>query len=124
MAEEKGLHVVQFSKANGYFPTVLASPSKCRTEEDIETNEILDFKQYCLDGRVILERKKYPPFYTKHKSWDIYLKKQENIRNQDKVRMNLRVEYGEIRSFLTDKYPECRPARFIKKNKESEEEEE
>ncbi|XP_044744933.1 28S ribosomal protein S5, mitochondrial [Coccinella septempunctata] len=122
IAEEKGLHVVQFSKENGYFPKVLASPTKCRTEEEIDKKEILDFKQYCLDGRVILQKKVFPPFYTKHKSWEIYLKKQENLRNQDKVRINLKVEYGEIRSFLTDKYPECRPSKW-RKNKQEEVEE-
>lgn len=102
---------------------MLASPTKCRTDKEIEKNEILDFKQYCLGGKVILQRKEFPPFYTKHRSWQIYLKKQEKIRNQDKVRINLMVEYGEIRSFLTDQYPECRPSKWRKQKEEEAEEE-
>lgn len=123
IAEEKGLHLVKFSKENGYFPEILASPSKCRTEKEMNKGEILDFNQYCLDGRVILQKKKFPPFYTKHKSWELYLKKQEKLRNQDSVKVNLLVEYGEIRSFLADKYPECRAQKW-KKNKQEEGEQE
>lgn len=69
----------------------------------------------------MLQKKKFPPFYMKHKSWEIYLKKREYIRNQDNVRRNLIAEYGEIRSFLTDKYPECRPYKAPPKEKEEEE---
>ncbi|KAL3288524.1 hypothetical protein HHI36_002965 [Cryptolaemus montrouzieri] len=122
IAQEKGLHLVQYSEATGFFPTVLASPTKCRTEEEIDKKEILDFKLYCMDGKVTLRKKKIPPFYTNHKSWQLYLRKQEKIRNQDQVRINLKVEYGEVRSFLTDKYPECKPAKWVKqKDPEAEE---
>lgn len=104
---------------NAYYPNVLASPSVCRKSEDITHDEVLDFSQYSLDGRVILKRKKFPPFYTKHRSWEIYLKKQEQRRNQDSVRRALIAEHGEVRSFLTDQFPECRPhPRQPKKEKE------
>ncbi|KAK4884382.1 hypothetical protein RN001_000653 [Aquatica leii] len=109
IVEEKRLHLVEFSKENGYYPTVLASPANCRKTKELKHDEVLDFTQYCLDGRVILQRKKFPPFYTKYRSWEIYLKKQEKIRNHDKVKIQLLSEYGELRSFLTDKYPEARP---------------
>lgn len=109
IAEEKGLHLVEFNKESGYFPRVLASPVKCRTEEEIKKDEILDWSQFCYDGKVILRKKKWPPFYTKMRSYEIYLKKQEKLRNKEQVKLNLIAEYGEIRSFLTDKYPECRP---------------
>lgn len=108
IAEEKRLHLVEMCKENGYFPNVLASPEKPRTKQEIDKDEVLDFTQYCFDGKVILKKKKFPPFYTKHKSWEIYLKKQEYVRNQDKVQLQLRAEYGEVASFLTEKYPECR----------------
>lgn len=120
IAEEKGLHLVEFKKENGYFPTVVGKPSVCKTDREIAPDEILDFKQYCLDGRVVLQRKKFPPFYTKHRSWEIYLKKREIIRNQDKVRRHLIAEYGEIQSFLTEKYPECKPYKMPPKSKEEE----
>ncbi|KAB0803393.1 hypothetical protein PPYR_00363 [Photinus pyralis] len=121
IAEEKKLHLVELSKDNEYFPTVLASPVECRKTEDLKHDEVLDFTQYCLDGRVILQRKKFPPFYTKYKSWEIYLKKQEKIRNHDKIRIQLKAEYGELRTFLTDKYPECRPPQKGSFKKDSEE---
>ncbi|KAF5297109.1 hypothetical protein FQA39_LY02689 [Lamprigera yunnana] len=109
IAEEKKLHLVELCKENGYYPTILASPANCRKTEELKHDEVLDFTQYCLDGKVILKKKKFPPFYTKHKSWEIYLKKQENVRNHDKIKIKLLAEYGELKSFLTDKYPEARP---------------
>ncbi|KAJ3636733.1 hypothetical protein MTP99_000248 [Tenebrio molitor] len=121
IAAEKSLHLVEFKKENGYFPTVLASPPKCKTEDEIKKDEILDFTQYCFDGRVILNKKKYPPFYTQHKSYQIYLKKQEKLRNKQELKLNLISEYGEIKSFLTQKYPECRPQ--VRPKKEEAEEE-
>lgn len=114
IAEDKQLHLVELCKENLNFPNVLASPASVRTSDKLQHDETLDFTQYCLDGRVILQRKKFPPFYTKQKGWETYLKKQEIIRNQDKVKRNLIAEYGEIRSFLTDKYPECRPNKMQK----------
>ncbi|XP_052865349.1 28S ribosomal protein S5, mitochondrial [Anopheles cruzii] len=106
IAEEKGLHVVEFRPENMNFPKVVASPTVCRTETD--NNEILDFTQWGLGGKIQLQKKKFPPFYTKFRSWEIYLKKQEYLRNQDKVRVRMLAETGEVRSFLTEKYPECR----------------
>ncbi|CAH1110814.1 unnamed protein product [Psylliodes chrysocephalus] len=121
IAEEKKLHLVQICKESNYFPTVIASPTECRKAQEIPKDEILDFKQYCFDGKVVLQKKKFPPFYTKYKSYEIYLKKQEKFRNQAEVKRNLIAEYGEIRSFLTDKYPECRQYRREKKVEENEE---
>jgi len=118
IAEEKRLHLVELCKENGYFPNVLASPTECRKTKDLKHDEVLDFTQYCLDGRVILKRKTFPPFYTKHKSWELYLKKQEKIRNHDKVRIHMKAEYGELKSFLTDKYPEARPHKKPPKEQE------
>nr|CAD7199852.1 unnamed protein product [Timema douglasi] len=114
LAEEKGLHVVEFRKEEDYFPTVVASPSLIRSQDQIPPDEVLDFTQHVLGDRVVLKRKKFPPFYTKLPSWENHLMKMEKIRNHDKVRLHMLAEYGEIRSFLTEKYPECRPAKFQK----------
>nr|CAD7589181.1 unnamed protein product [Timema genevievae] len=123
LAEEKGLHVVEFRKEEDYFPTVVASPSLCRSQDQIQPNEVLDFTQHVLGDRVVLKRKKFPPFYTKLPSWENHLMKMEKIRNHDKVRLHLLAEYGEVRSFLTEKYSECRPAKFQKhRTPETEEE--
>ncbi|KAG5891649.1 hypothetical protein JTB14_020067 [Gonioctena quinquepunctata] len=122
MAEEKKLHLVEICKENNYFPKVIASPKECRKAADISKDEILDFKQYCFDGRVILKKKKHPPFYSTYKSYEIYLRKQEKLRNQGAVRNHLIAEYGEIKSFLADKYPECVQYRAPKKTSEEVEE--
>ncbi|KAL1401860.1 hypothetical protein pipiens_006343 [Culex pipiens pipiens] len=108
IAEAKGLHVVEIRPENGNFPKIVASPTVCRTEAELESNEILDYTQFCMDGKIQLKRKKVPPFYTPFRSWEIYLKKREYLRNQDKVRLRLLSETGEVRSFLTEKHPECK----------------
>lgn len=120
IAEEKQLHLVEMCKESGFFPNVVASPAKCRTKAEVDKDEILDFTQYSLGGKVIRKKKKFPPFYTNTPGYLTYLKKQENARNQDKVKMQLLTEYGEIRSFLADKYPECRAYRRVKEQKEEE----
>lgn len=86
----------------------------------MDKNEILDFKQFCFDGKVVLKKKKCPPFYTKLDSYLKYLNRQERVRNHDKVRIQMLAEHGELRSFHTDKYPECRPSRLPKKETEEE----
>ncbi|CAG9860384.1 unnamed protein product [Phyllotreta striolata] len=120
IAEEKKLHLVELCKENNYFPNVIASPKECRKPEEIPKDEVMDYKQYCFDGRVVLHKKKMPPFYSTYKSYQIYLKKQEKLKNQFKVKTNLIAEYGEIRSFMADKYPECTQYRREKKSEENE----
>ncbi|XP_066139934.1 small ribosomal subunit protein uS5m [Euwallacea fornicatus] len=120
IAEEKGLHLVQICKENNYFPKVIASPTQCRKSEEIPKDEILDFNQYCFGGNVVLKKRKYPPFYTKLRDHYKYVWNQEKMRNLPELKKNLIAEYGEIRSFLTEKYPECKPSKYVKQ-KESEE---
>ncbi|CAH0550383.1 unnamed protein product [Brassicogethes aeneus] len=107
IAEEKGLHLVEICKENDFFPTVIASPKEVKKAEDISKDEIIDYHQYCFNGKVVYKKKRHPPFYTKYKSYELYLRKQEKLRNQSDVKKSLIAEYGEIRSFLADKYPEC-----------------
>lgn len=109
MADEKRLHLVELRPENGNYPVVLASPSTVRKPEEIPSNEILDFDQYIMDGRVVLRKKKLPPFYTKLNSWLLKTRKMERVRNHDDTRIKLRAKYGEVRSFLTEKYPEAKP---------------
>lgn len=119
MVKEKGLHLVEIRKENNYFPTVLASPAVVR--DSIPSNEILDFKQYVMNGRIPLRRKRRVPFYTKLPSWLIHLRKQERHRYQDKVIIRLRTEYDDICSFLAEKYPEARASKWKKHEKKQEE---
>ncbi|CAH2094706.1 unnamed protein product [Euphydryas editha] len=106
LAEEKKLHLVEFRAENENYPVVVASPSQVRTKEEIPKDETLDFIQYVMNDRVIFRRKKFPRFYETMPHYQIYLKKYEKFRNHEKIRLNLKVEYGEIKSFLNDKYPE------------------
>ena len=124
MAEDKKLHLVEFRKENMYYPKVIASPSEVRKPKEVPSTEILDFTQYVLGGKVVLQKKKFPPFYTKLKSYRRHLRKKEYLRNQDQVRLRLYAEYGELRSFLTDKYPEAKPKLWSKKLREQEKAEE
>lgn len=120
IAEEKQLHLVELCKENNNFPNVLASPTKCRTAAEVDKSEVLDWTQYCFDGKVIYNKKKFPPFYTSYYSYKIHCKKQEKLRGHQDVKLRLVARYGEIRSFLTDKYPECKPYKMPPKQKEEE----
>ncbi|XP_015171965.1 PREDICTED: 28S ribosomal protein S5, mitochondrial [Polistes dominula] len=115
MADEKKLHLVEFRKENDDFPVVVASPAKVRTSDQIQPNEILDFNQYLMNGKIVLKKKKPPPFFTKLDSWAVRLKKIEPLRNKKDVRIRLLAEYGDVRSFLADKYPEARALLWSKK---------
>lgn len=85
---------------------MVASPKEVRTKEEISKDETLDFTQYVMNDRIILKKKKFPRFYETMPHYQTYLKKYEKYRNHEKIRLNLKTEYGEIKSFLTDKYPE------------------
>ncbi|VVC40616.1 Ribosomal protein S5, N-terminal,Ribosomal protein S5 domain 2-type fold,Ribosomal protein S5, C- [Cinara cedri] len=118
LADETKYHLVEFRKENDYLPVVVASPNG-----DVKTDpkEAPDFLQYVMDNKVRLRKKKFPPFYTKKTHWYIKEKKMETIRNMEKAKLNLIAEYGEIRSFLTDTYPECRPLQKNEFKKQTEE---
>lgn len=122
IAEEKGLHLVELSSENDNFPKVIASPTKCRTTDEIPSNEIMDFTQYMMNGKIIYKKKRFPPFYTKHRSWELYCRRQEQVRNHDKVKLDMCVNYGEVSSFYTEKYPECRQPVSKPKKEEGDEE--
>ncbi|XP_045537839.1 28S ribosomal protein S5, mitochondrial [Papilio machaon] len=106
LAEEKKLHLVEYKAENEYYPTVVASPSVVRTKDEIPKDETLDFIQYVMNDKVVLKKKKFPRFYETMPHYDIYLKKYERYRNHEKIRLNLKIENGEVKSFLNYKYPE------------------
>ncbi|XP_011303580.1 28S ribosomal protein S5, mitochondrial [Fopius arisanus] len=118
LAEEKQLHLVELKAENGNYPVVVASPSIVRKPEEIPSTEVMDFTQYVMGGKVVYKKKKYPPFYTRLASWTVRLRKTAYLRNKDEVRTRLYAEHGELRSFMTDKYPEAKPQLWSKaKNK-------
>lgn len=97
---------MEYKDENENFPKVVASPSEVRTKDQIQKNETLDFTQYVMKDKVILKKRKFPRFYETMPHYKVYLKKYEKYRNHEKIRLNLKTEYGEVKSFLTDKYPE------------------
>ncbi|XP_012226046.1 small ribosomal subunit protein uS5m [Linepithema humile] len=108
LADEKRLHLVEFRSENGNYPEVIASPLKVRKAEEVQSHEIRNFTQYVMGGKVVLRKKKYPPFFTKLPSWKVKLRKLERLRHGDDTRMKLIAEYGALHSFLTEKYPEAK----------------
>lgn len=121
MAEDQGLHLVELCEESYKFPNVIASPSVCKKESETKRDESFDYDQYCFGGKVVLKKKPLPPFYSRYDSYLKYLAKFDKKKNQREVKMNMLTEHGEIRSFLTDKYPECR--QYYRPKKEVEEEE-
>lgn len=121
ISESKGLHLVEFKKENGDFPNVVASPTKCRTEEDIKYDEVMDYTQFAMDGKLALKRKKFPKFYESSYGYKVYEKKMEKRRNHFQIKKEMLVEHGEMKSFLTDKYPEARPSRMHEERARAEE---
>jgi len=120
LADEKRLHLVEFRSENGYYPEVIASPLKVRKPEEVPSQEIRDFTQYIMGGKMVLRKKKYSPFFTKFPSWQIKLKKLERLRHYDETRIRLLAEYGALHSFLTEKYPEAKILPWSKKRKNDE----
>lgn len=109
LAEEKGLYVVEMRKDTNYYPKVVGIPSTVRTQKEIEPFEDLDFKTHCLQGRILKKWKKLQHKWYGGPTWGGHLKRAEKRRNHDNIRYASMLKYGEVRSFLTDKYPECIP---------------
>nr|CAG4643205.1 EOG090X0689 [Ilyocryptus agilis] len=115
IAEETKLNVVELREEMDNFPRVLAKPSETKTRKSIND---MDINLHLNDGQVAFTKKRNPPFYTKMPGWQNHLAKTERFRNRNNVRTNLMVEYGEVRSFLADRYPECRQSEFNRKKEE------
>ncbi|XP_075161118.1 mitochondrial ribosomal protein S5 [Haematobia irritans] len=103
IAEEKKLHLVEFSNEQDGLPKVRAFAKECRKPEEIAKDEVLDFTQYVLGDKIVLKKKKLAPFYTNTIGHNLYLKKREPLRNQEQVKIDMLVNYNKIGSFLTDK---------------------
>lgn len=87
-------------KSRDYFPEIVASPSKCRSEKEIGPTELLDYDIFLHNGRVVQERKKYQPFYINFPSYIKRKKEQEKLRNRRDVFINLIAKHGELKSWV------------------------
>uniref|UniRef100_A0A1B6J4L2 Small ribosomal subunit protein uS5m n=1 Tax=Homalodisca liturata TaxID=320908 RepID=A0A1B6J4L2_9HEMI len=119
LAEETGLHLVEFRKENLDCPVVMASPQSVREH----LRDTPDFLQYVMDNRVVLERKKWPPFYAEYPGHKKYLWNCEKRRTHHKSKLHMMAEYGSVRSFLSEKHPECAIDYHIKTRNKAKEEE-
>nr|CAG4647048.1 EOG090X0689 [Megafenestra aurita] len=115
IAEETQLNVVEFRKERDYFPQVLARPTVVKTTKAIND---MDLNLHLNNGKVVTKQKKKILFYHKLPSWENHLSKTERFRNHEQVRINLLVEHGEVRSYLADRYPECRQIEFSRKKED------
>ncbi|KAB7498447.1 28S ribosomal protein S5, mitochondrial [Armadillidium nasatum] len=98
MADEKQLYVAKLLP--GMPPKIMAAPSN---------GHVRSSSDYGMGGKVEIERKKFVPFYERLPSWETHLKKVLKNRNHEKIERQLELEYGQVQSFLTEKYPECVP---------------
>uniref|UniRef100_A0A1A9W3L3 Small ribosomal subunit protein uS5m n=1 Tax=Glossina brevipalpis TaxID=37001 RepID=A0A1A9W3L3_9MUSC len=103
LAEEKQMHLVEFNTLQKNFPCVVASPTICRKETGIKKDETMNFTQYVLGDKIVLNKKKFPPFYANSIGYQLFLKKQERFRNQNKVRLEMLAQAGQLTSFLAKK---------------------
>ncbi|KAK6639541.1 hypothetical protein RUM43_007814 [Polyplax serrata] len=122
IADDNKLHLVEFRQEKLNYPQVLASPEKCLTDDEVQEEE-KDFHQYLYGGRVLLQKPKPIPFYQRLPSWKTYLMRNEYRRNHGKAAMELLAEYGTLKSYLADRYPECVKYSAQQKHKKSEESE-
>lgn len=115
MADDMGLHVVEFRKENGYFPMIKASPADghIRTLAEISPNEVLDFRMYLNNGRIIETRtKRYPHDYQRTLGYLKHLiRYQQTLKNRQNTRVYLKAKYGQLDSFLTVREREERSQR-------------
>ncbi|XP_054277920.1 28S ribosomal protein S5, mitochondrial-like [Macrosteles quadrilineatus] len=103
LAEETGYHLVEFREENGELPIVLASPQ----EPKQDSTDPPDFDQYIMNNRVALQRKKFPPFYADTFGYKKHLWQAEKRRTHEKSKLQMIADYGKVRSFLGEKYPEA-----------------
>jgi len=111
LANEKGLHLVEFREENDFFPLVVASPEsgKVRTEADLEPNEILDFEQVVHDGHIPRIMPPKEPYYKFRPGWEIAERKRKPVKHHYEQRIEMLVRQGNISSHLTKTFPECKP---------------
>lgn len=108
LAEEKKLFVVEFDEKREFFPRIVGIPSVCRTDAEIPIDENRDFKQYVFHGKIALKRPPRECGFKRLPSYQTHLKRNEVRRAWPAQRMYLRTRYGDLRSFLTEKYPEAK----------------
>lgn len=102
IADEKRLNVVELRPENDFLPRIVARPSdgRVRTREQIEPDEVMEFRQYLHDGKIREIKYKEPPYYTRNIGYANFLKQYHYKRSRQDVRVYLKAKYGRVESFL------------------------
>jgi len=91
IANESALHIVERQMAKNGFAEIKASPLMNSTIT--ESDRIIDFMQFTLGNKIVLQKKKLPAFYVHSKGHNIYEIKKERFRNQSNVRLHKLVTF-------------------------------
>lgn len=86
LADEVGCHLVEFRPDRRYFPVVVASPAK----ECEDVRNLPSYDEHVMGNRVVLKKKKWPPFYVGTPGHMKHLKKKLRYRNLNKVQIKLK----------------------------------
>jgi len=126
LANEKRLHLVEMRAEMGNFPLVVASPEDgvVRTQAEIAKDEILDFEAVSFDGNYA----RIPGVWKQKGTRNLAkIREYAHFKSHAADRHRLLLEEGEVKSFLSDIYPECvsmQPGdgdKWFKKRKENKE---
>ncbi|XP_017467049.1 PREDICTED: LOW QUALITY PROTEIN: 28S ribosomal protein S5, mitochondrial-like, partial [Rhagoletis zephyria] len=74
IAKNKELIVVALRNETGLKPQIIAQPGYCRTHNEIAKNEILNYTQYILGVKIILNKNKLFLSFVNSKGYTLYLK--------------------------------------------------
>ncbi|XP_017865519.1 PREDICTED: 28S ribosomal protein S5, mitochondrial [Drosophila arizonae] len=86
IANETKLHVVERQMAKNGFTEIKASP--VQDLQISENNRFIDFMQFTLGNKIVLRKKKIPPYYVNSKGHHLFECKAERFRNQSNVRLH------------------------------------
>lgn len=89
IARKTNLLVIEFRNETGLHPRIISKPVSCKTMKDLLQREVLEYSQYVLDDKIILKKSKFAPFYVNSKGYNLYLKRKEQLRNQDNILVNM-----------------------------------
>jgi len=118
IADEVGLNIVEVDPARHNFPKIIAAPEKSVERKTFEHESMCNFSLYTMNDKIVFRQPKFQLFYTKTIGWQNHLNKEEKRRNQDDVRRRLKIKYGQVQSFLAEKYPEAVAFRRFKRKPE------
>lgn len=86
IANETKLHIVERQMAKNGFTEIKASP--LQDLKISENDQIIDFMQFTLGNKIVLRKKKTPPYYVNTKGHYLFECKAEKFRNQSIVRLH------------------------------------